>query len=159
MVMKHLLIVVVTVLAVFQKSGSSGGEDCFTKFCLEASETDGVEFVHMDGVLLGMARAFMDREGKSLMKSLKVNSMDMLLVEKCEVRARLAVMEQARILLEGDLYKRIPAGGGGNSFYLERGEGADTFTALIVMFDGDGRSGLYRLCGDIRPAELEKIIL
>ncbi|MBQ0122811.1 MAG: DUF4252 domain-containing protein [Bacteroidales bacterium] len=157
--MKQLLIVVVTALAVCQKSGSSGGEDCFTKFCREASETDGVEFVHVDGVLLGMARAFMDREGKALMKSLKVNSMDMLLVEKCEAQVRLAVMEQARALLDGDSYIKVPAGGGGNSFYLERGEGADTFTALVVLFDGDGRPGLYRLCGDIRPAELEKIIL
>lgn len=159
MIMKQLLIVVVTALAVCQKSGSSGGEDCFTKFCREASETDGVEFVHVDGVLLGMARAFMDREGKALMKSLKVNSMDMLLVEKCEAQVRLAVMEQARALLDGDPYIKVPAGGDGNSFYLERGEGADTFTALVVLFDGDGRPGLYRLCGDIRPAELEKIIL
>lgn len=153
--MKRLMIAAVAALMACHQ----GGEDCFTRFCREAEENFGAQLIRLEGAGLGMARAFMGREVRRLMKALDISRVEMLLTGTCEENLRRPIVDGARALLGGDGYEKVPAGGDGNSVYLEKGDAEGSFTALVFLFEGEGVPYLCRLCGDISPGRLDGLIL
>lgn len=150
------MIVAAVALLAFQAAAQT---DDLTQFCRKASETRGVEYLELDGGFFKMARAFMSKEEKEVMKALRVKSMDVLTLEKCDAAKRSEIIKEARDVLARAPFVKAPEQANGSDVYFVPGADADALEAIVILIDSAEKSSICRMCGDIRRENVKNITL
>lgn len=134
-------------------------KDDFTEFCEKYAQEKSVEFLSLDGGFFKMAKAFMSKEEKAIIKALRISSMEVLNLEKCDAQLRGRIMKEARELLDGPSFIKSPEQSNGNDVYLVKGADEGSLKAIIIVMEGPEKPSLCRMCGDIRKENLENLTL
>lgn len=134
-------------------------KDDFTRLCEKYAQEKSVEFLSLDGGFFKMARAFMSKEEKALFKALRINALEVLILEKCDAPLRGRIFKEARELLDGPSFIKSPEQFDGNDTYFVKGADEGSLKAMIIVMDGPQTPSLCRMCGDIRKENLENLTL